>query len=402
MSRDSRVKLTLGERAHRLALLLSLATSAFAGLFVAGAQAATFEFPSSSSTVVSAGSAPPGSVGSFWSQTHKVEQSFSGPPSIDHAALSVQPVSNSLLPGAQIEWILSINGTDIGTLTVTSGATAPIVLSTSFPPMAGPTYVVELRANNDVPPGRGSIFLASTGSSGSHSLELSDEAPDTHLSDGPPPVTTGTSATFTFDSAQPDLAGFRCSIDHTNFVPCVSPKTYYAFAVGAHSFEVSAVDTAGNADATPAISTWTIAAPADTTPPDTSITDGPAATTASTTASFIFSSTESGSSFECKLDAGAFEPCSRPKGYSGLGKGAHTFAVRAVDAAANVGASSTWRWTITSNPGNVDTAPADQTAKKKREPKAHRCRKGFRKAKRHGKSICVKKKQQHRNLRHRH
>jgi hypothetical protein len=143
-------------------------------------------------------------VGSFWSHTHKVEQSFSGPPSIDHAALSVQPVANSLSPGAQIEWIMSINGTDIGGLTVASGSTAPVVLSTSFPPMAGPTYLVELRASNDVSPGQGSIFLASTGGSGPHSLELSDEAPDTHLSDGPPAATSTWTITAPADTTPPD------------------------------------------------------------------------------------------------------------------------------------------------------------------------------------------------------
>jgi hypothetical protein len=42
------------------------------------------------------------------------------------------------------------------------------------------------------------------------------------------------------------------------------------------------------------------------------------------------------------------------------------------------------------NPGNADTTSANRTTAKKKH-KA-RCRKGFRKAKRHGKSICAKKK----------
>src|SRR5204863_1001969 len=56
--------------------------------------------------------------------------------------------------------------------------------------------------------------------------------------------------------------------------------------------------------------------PADTTPPDTSIDSGPSNPTAATSASFSFSSTEAGSTFECKLDAGSFASCSSPKSYS--------------------------------------------------------------------------------------
>lgn len=315
MGRDNGSRSTVRERAHRLALLLSLATVAFAGLPAAGAQAATFEFPSSSSTVVASGGAPAGTIGYFWSQERgdMVEEAFSGPAAIDHATLSVQPAANSLSPERQLDWTLSINGTDIGAFAVPSGSTAPIVLPLSFAPIAGPNYAVKLRVANEVAGGDGSISLASTGSSDLHSLELSNEAPDTHLSDGPPPVTTGTSATFAFSSSQLDVAGFQCSIDHTNFVPCASPRTYDALSAGAHSFEVSAIDTFGNVDASPATWLWTIAR-----------------------------------------------------------------------AAAN-------------GPGNADVAPV---AKKKHKAKSRKCKKGFRKAKRHGKRTCVRKK--HRKRKHRH
>ncbi len=74
----------------------------------------------------------------------------------------------------------------------------------------------------------------------------------------------------------------------------------------------------------------------DSTPPDTSITDQPPATTTETTASFSFESSEAGSSFECSLDGGAWVSCTSPKTYSSLSAGAHTFEVRATDAAGNV------------------------------------------------------------------
>ena len=52
-------------------------------------------------------------------------------------------------------------------------------------------------------------------------------------------------------------------------------------------------------------------------------------------ASFAFSSSEPGSTFECQLDAAGWTPCSSPKSYSSLAAGSHTFEVRATDAANN-------------------------------------------------------------------
>jgi CSLREA domain-containing protein len=51
---------------------------------------------------------------------------------------------------------------------------------------------------------------------------------------------------------------------------------------------------------------------------------------------FKFSSSESGSSFECKLDGKPFKKCRSPKAYKGLRPGKHVFKVRATDAAGNV------------------------------------------------------------------
>jgi Ricin-type beta-trefoil lectin domain-like len=69
--------------------------------------------------------------------------------------------------------------------------------------------------------------------------------------------------------------------------------------------------------------------------PDTTIQTGPTGTVAPEAVSFTFTSTESGSTFECSLDAGAYSACTSPKAYPTIGSGAHTFKVRAVDAAAN-------------------------------------------------------------------
>jgi CSLREA domain-containing protein len=79
--------------------------------------------------------------------------------------------------------------------------------------------------------------------------------------------------------------------------------------------------------------------PADNAPPQTKITKGPKAKSSSTKVKFKFSSTEAGSTFQCKLDRKPFKPCRSPKKYSGLKPGKHVFKVRAIDAAGNTDSS---------------------------------------------------------------
>jgi hypothetical protein len=74
----------------------------------------------------------------------------------------------------------------------------------------------------------------------------------------------------------------------------------------------------------------------DTTPPDTIIDSGPAGNTNDPTPTFAFHSTEAGSTFQCRVDAAAFASCTSPKTVAHLNDGAHTFQVRARDAAMNL------------------------------------------------------------------
>ena len=79
----------------------------------------------------------------------------------------------------------------------------------------------------------------------------------------------------------------------------------------------------------------TTASPPDTTPPDTTITGGPSGPTREKAPSFIFSSTEPGATFECRIDSGAFAACSSPSATAPLADGPHTFEVKATDQATN-------------------------------------------------------------------
>lgn len=85
----------------------------------------------------------------------------------------------------------------------------------------------------------------------------------------------------------------------------------------------------------------------DSIPPQTAITSGPSGATNSTSASFSFVSSETGSTFRCSLDGAAFTACSSPKSYSGLTDGSHTLSVRATDVAGNVDSTPASRaWTV--------------------------------------------------------
>ena len=171
-------------------------------------------------------------------------------------------------------------------------------------------------------------------------------APETTIDSGPDATTTSTDAAFTF-SASESSATYECSLDGAAFAECNSPATYSGLALGAHSFQVQATDAAGNTDATAASFNWTVAPPADTTPPETTISSGPAASTTSTSASFAFSANEADSTFECSLDGSAFAACTTPKAYSSLSVNSHTFQVRAVDPAGNVdGTPASMTWTV--------------------------------------------------------
>lgn len=72
----------------------------------------------------------------------------------------------------------------------------------------------------------------------------------------------------------------------------------------------------------------------DTTAPDTTLVSGPAGPTTDTTPTYAFTS-EPGATFQCKVDAAAYSPCTSPFTTAALSEGAHTFSVQAVDAFAN-------------------------------------------------------------------
>ncbi len=176
--------------------------------------------------------------------------------------------------------------------------------------------------------------------------------PDTQIASGPEGQVAATTATFTFFS--PDAGGgatFTCSLDGGPEVPCSSPATFQNLAERVHTFAVRVRDVVGNIDPTPATRTWTV----DLSAPETTITMGPTGAMPSASATFTFTSSEPGSTFECKLDAAPFAACTSPANLMMLSQGQHTFSVRAIDGAAHADPTPATRtWT-------VDTVAPDVT-----------------------------------------
>ena len=186
-----------------------------------------------------------------------------------------------------------------------------------------------------------------------------DQAPETSISAAPDKFSRAGASTFRFGSDDPD-AKFECSIDGDTRIACHSPYTR-TLGEGSHTFSVRAIDRAGNGDPTPAEHVWSI----DTIPPDTTITVSPPAADNSASVRFEFRSNEPNTAFECSLDSGAYQACTSGSMFGPLGDGAHAFAVRARDRAANVDSSpAIFAWLVdTSTPDTVLLAgPSGATA----------------------------------------
>ena len=195
--------------------------------------------------------------------------------------------------------------------------------------------------------------------SGAITVAVDNTPPNTSITSQPADPTNATGASFAFSSE--GGATFEVRLDGGAWIPSASPKVYSGLAEGSHTFQVRATDQAGNPDPTPDTFTWTV----DSTAPNTNITSQPADPTNATGASFVFNSSEAGSSFEVRLDGGTWSASASPKTYSGLTEGSHSFQVRATDPAGNQDATqASYTWTIdTTAPNSSFTStPADPSS----------------------------------------
>lgn len=114
---------------------------------------------------------------------------------------------------------------------------------------------------------------------------------------------------------------------------------------GSYLVHVRAADSLGNTStaANQTILTFTIGTVG---PPPPSITGHPANPTTADNATFTFTDSQAGVTFQCKLDGGSYTVCTSPRTYGGLSNAAHTFSVQAKDGAGNLSSATSFTWTI--------------------------------------------------------
>ncbi|HET7272559.1 MAG TPA: hypothetical protein VFI90_15910, partial [Rubrobacter sp.] len=81
--------------------------------------------------------------------------------------------------------------------------------------------------------------------------------PDTTITTPLSGTVNSKSASFSFTSSEQG-SRFECKLDAAAFKACTSPDKYNGLKDGQHTFQVRAIDAAGNVDPTPAINTWTV------------------------------------------------------------------------------------------------------------------------------------------------
>ena len=190
--------------------------------------------------------------------------------------------------------------------------------------------------------------------------------------DTTPPVVTvtpvgtpGATATFTLEATDNVSVTFlfECKLTKNtavteDWVDCASTpstpsatyKTYTGLLPGDYVFSARATDAAGNVSLRSTTS-WTVAPPADTTPPVVTVT--PVGTPGST-ATFTLKATDNVSvtfQFECQLTKNgkvteAWAVCTSTKTYTGLKPATYVFSARTKDAAGNPSNVATASWTV--------------------------------------------------------
>ncbi len=147
------------------------------------------------------------------------------------------------------------------------------------------------------------------------------------------------SMAIAFTASEPST--LRCELDGVSST-CQSPFQASGLAEGSHRLVLEATDSVGNVGQS-IFYEWII----DRTVPTVQITQTypESLPTRQTSARFAVSSSEQ-SAFRCTLDEGPSYDCGTEVEVTGLGHGAHTLGVVALDAAGNESAMEQFQWTV--------------------------------------------------------
>lgn len=298
------------------------------------------------------------------------------PPNVAPTVLSILRASANPTNAASVQFTVtfseSVTGGGAGNFTLVPGGA---VTGASITEVTGSGLTRTVTINTGIGDGMLGLNLTnSTGLTDSDGAALSNlpftgevytidrTAPDTAITSHPLNPSNSSTATFGFtgsDAGGAGLAGFQCKLDGGAFAPCTSPKSYAGLTDGSHTFQVAAVDAAGNVDGSPASFTWTVdttapPAPVVSLPANGSVTNNskpPVSGTAeaNSTVVIFFDGSSAGGTTADASGNWSFTP-STP-----LSQGGHTVKARSSDAAGNVSTDSN------TNSFTVDTIAPDTT-----------------------------------------
>jgi hypothetical protein len=172
--------------------------------------------------------------------------------------------------------------------------------------------------------------------------------PAPRVSSAPLRPTISTRATIAFDRSSGPT--YDCSLDGSTYLPCRNPVTFAGLNRARHVFGVRARNSTGGASSASTYR-WTVVPPQRRLHASNGrrplMTTAPVQPWISRNATFAWLQQRLTTS-ECRLDAGAWEPCSNQKTYLGLQLGPHVFRVRTKRASGRRSRVNRFSWTIVS------------------------------------------------------
>jgi hypothetical protein len=212
---------------------------------------------------------------------------------------------------------------------IARGATSDAKVQTTGPSSSGSITFTSSNYATETDPG---VVITDPGTAGNQTappLFVDAAAGDLHQLTGSPTINAGT--------ADPSIG--TLDLDGAARTQETGPD------IGAYEFGVTPPSDTPPDDSNPPVDTNPPATP-DTIAPTVEIAKGPAAKTTKSKAKFKFAASESGSTFECKLNSKPFAACSSPAKFKRLKPGKHRFQVQATDPAGNTGPAAKQGWKI--------------------------------------------------------